>query len=345
MRHPRIEQSIEQVGDQVHGDHDERDQEERALRERVVAGRDRLHEQSPEARPAEDGFHHHVGADVGPDRQREGGQDRQQRVTGRVIDHDAPLRETLHTSHGDELLVHDVDHRRTHEEQRQALKIEGDRQRGQRDVHEEVAREDALELAGVHGAGTVRAAGRKPAEPEREHREQDHAEPELRRRARRKRDRNRDALDPGAALPREIGARQDAERVGDQKTAKREDDRVRQDRKDDSHHRLATVERRPEFALHEVPEIDDVLFPERPMEPELLDDQSLLVGREGLADVGREWVAGHQSEHQEQDRDDGPQHEHAMKEPPPDEAHRDRPLCILRRAYSPGLRVSFTPAG
>ena len=43
-------------------------------------------------------------------------------------------------------------------------------------------------------------------------------------------------------------------------------------------HRLAAVERGAELALHEVAEIDDVLLPQRPIEPELPHDEVLLLG-------------------------------------------------------------------
>src|SRR3954453_4140142 len=94
MRHPRVEETVEEVGDEVHDDHDERDEEERALGERVVARRDRLDEEAAETGPAEDGLDDDVGADVRPDREAEGGQHRKERVPRRVVDDDAPFRKS-----------------------------------------------------------------------------------------------------------------------------------------------------------------------------------------------------------------------------------------------------------
>ena len=63
MRDPRIEHAVEHVGDEVHRDDHQRDQEEGALRQRVVV---RLHgadQQPPEPRPAEDRLDHDVAAE------------------------------------------------------------------------------------------------------------------------------------------------------------------------------------------------------------------------------------------------------------------------------------------
>jgi hypothetical protein len=64
MRHPRVEEDVEEVGDEIHDDHDEGDEEERALGERVVARRHRLNQEPAEAWPAEDGLDDDVGADA-----------------------------------------------------------------------------------------------------------------------------------------------------------------------------------------------------------------------------------------------------------------------------------------
>src|SRR5215211_8245817 len=92
MRHPRVEETVEEVGDEIHDDHDEGDEEERALGKRLVARRHRLNEEPAEAGPTEDSLDDDVGADVRSDREGEGGQHREKRVPGRVVDDDPPFR-------------------------------------------------------------------------------------------------------------------------------------------------------------------------------------------------------------------------------------------------------------
>ena len=87
-----------------------------------------------------------------------------------------------------------------------------------------------------------------------------------------------DALDPGAALPGEIGADQHAEER--RRRAGRSKVRISVFGRTDStmlEHRLAAVEGDAELALHEVAEIDHVLLPQRPIEAELAQDQVLLL--------------------------------------------------------------------
>ena len=108
------------------------------LRQRIVMRLNRLDEQAPEAGPAKDRLDHDIAADGVADAKREGRHDRQQRVARRMAhDHD-PLREALHAGHGDEILVEDFDHRRAHEQQRQALQIDRERQGRQEQVASEI---------------------------------------------------------------------------------------------------------------------------------------------------------------------------------------------------------------
>src|SRR3954447_1156450 len=102
----------------------------------------------------------------------------------------------------------------------------------------------------------------------------------------------------------------------------------------------AAMEGGAELALHEIAEIDDVLFPQRPIEAELLHDEVLLLGAQRLADIGGERIARHQPEHQEQDRRDRPQHEDAVQQAPPDEGHRYGPATVAARL---NLRASAPP--
>ncbi len=83
-----IEQAVGDVGQQVHRHVGDGNQQDASLDERVVAKRDRLNEQSPDARPRKDGFRDHRPGEDGAKLQPEDGDDRESgccetRVAGR----------------------------------------------------------------------------------------------------------------------------------------------------------------------------------------------------------------------------------------------------------------------
>ncbi len=118
--------------------------------------------------------------------------------------------------------------------------------------------EDAAPFARIEGAGLVGAAAGQPAEPEGEDGEQDHADPEFRRRAGRERRRDDDALGQRAALRGEPGPGEDAEGVGQQQPRDRQDQRVGKRGEDDVPDRLPPEEGDPEISLRQIGEIDQV---------------------------------------------------------------------------------------
>jgi hypothetical protein len=102
------------------------------------------------------------------DAEREGGDDGQQRVARGVVDDDAPFREALHARHGDELLMHHFQHVGAHQQERQALQVEGQGQDGQREMMDVVPRGDALPVVGIGQPRTAGTAGGEPAGVERQ---------------------------------------------------------------------------------------------------------------------------------------------------------------------------------
>jgi hypothetical protein len=56
MPDPGVHQPVEQVDDQVHDHHDQRDQEQPALHGRIVAAEDGIDHPLADARPGEDGL-------------------------------------------------------------------------------------------------------------------------------------------------------------------------------------------------------------------------------------------------------------------------------------------------
>src|SRR5436309_338965 len=55
----RIDETVHEVGEEIHGDVRHRDQKDAALHERIVAETDRLDQQAADARPREDGLGDH----------------------------------------------------------------------------------------------------------------------------------------------------------------------------------------------------------------------------------------------------------------------------------------------
>ena len=243
-------------------------------------------------------------------------------------------REALHARHGDELLVHHLQHVGAHQQQRQALQVEGERQDGQGEMMEVVPRDDALPVVGIGQARAAGAAGGEPAGVERQQRQQHHADPELGRGTRRQHGRHRDPFDPAAALPGEPGAGQHAEDVGDDQRGQRQDQRVGQHLEQDGEHRPALEEGQAELALQKIAEIDEVLLPHRLIEAELLEHRLLLVGVQVLVDERGERRARHQPEHEEQDGRDGQQRQRVVGE-----ALEDKLIYLQpARAPSPASR-------
>ncbi len=99
--------------------------------------------------------------------------------------------------------------------------------------------------------------------------------------------RDRGLLHDGAPTPCEVGAGQDAEGIGNDQRGKGEDQRVGQERYDTFGDGLAVTEALAEFALQEIAQVDEVLLPQRLIEPELRHQRVLLLGGEGGVDIGR----------------------------------------------------------
>ncbi len=190
---------------------------------------------------------------------------------------------------------------------------------------QKIEREDAVPFGGEARARRIGAARGKPAKAEGEDGEDQHAEPEIRHGARRQHDRDRHGFEHRAALPGEQRAEEAAKRIGDEQCGHGEQQRVRQHRDDEPRYRLAVAERQPEFALGGVLEKDQILLGERLIEAELLQHELALLAGEVRVDIGRRRIAGHQTEHQEQDGRDRPQYEQHVQEAPAEIGHAGQP--------------------
>src|SRR5690606_12441117 len=77
---PRVDESVDEVHEEVRGEHGERDHEERPLHEREVARLDRVEQELAQARVAEHLLHDDRARDHEPERDAEPGERREGRV-------------------------------------------------------------------------------------------------------------------------------------------------------------------------------------------------------------------------------------------------------------------------
>src|SRR5262245_16754852 len=105
MLDARVEPHIERVRGKGDGGHRGREEEGRALDDRVVAHEDGLDHQAPDAGPVEDGLRDHRTAQQGGDAQPEDGDDGDGGVFQDVAENHGGLREALRTRGAHEVLV------------------------------------------------------------------------------------------------------------------------------------------------------------------------------------------------------------------------------------------------
>src|SRR5574340_751454 len=97
MTYPGVDQAVQQVHQQVHADHDRRDQHHPALQGRIVAARDRFDQPLADAGPGKDGLGQHRAGQRSADLQPDDGHHRDQCIAQRVQPDHAPGGQTLRT--------------------------------------------------------------------------------------------------------------------------------------------------------------------------------------------------------------------------------------------------------
>ncbi|OEI69281.1 hypothetical protein Cus16_1120 [Curtobacterium sp. ER1/6] len=154
--HSRVERGVEQVREGACDEHEDRREEDRArCRVDVVVG-DALHEVLAHAVPAEDQFGDARAGQDQPERVREERRHRDERDPDAVPHDGRPARPALRPGRPDEVVRQDVEHRRPLVARVRRDGADGQRDRGEQQVHESVA-EDGEEPGHPRGVLTREA--------------------------------------------------------------------------------------------------------------------------------------------------------------------------------------------
>ena len=287
---PRIEDLVEQVGEQVQGDEDHADQQHAGHHRVHVAGQHVVGHVLAEPRPGEHRLDQHRAFEQPAVGQRHDRHELHPDVGEGVPPDRPPERQPLHPRRGDILLVQLVEH--------EAPRHPGDV--GERGEPEDRGRQDQVvdrvpedvPVPGERGVDQQEPGHRidhpvvevadppaaaDPAEPGVEDDQPDHAGPEDRHRMPEQRHHPHDVVGRPVLPHRRPDPERDAEAGPEQDREGRELDRRRHHRRDVLGHRLPGPERRPEVAAQRVAEIARELHVDRLVHPQLLVD--LLVGR------------------------------------------------------------------
>src|SRR6185437_13699537 len=95
IAHPRVEEAVEHVHEEVREDHHDRDEHHQVLHDRIVAPENRLHQEARDPGQVEDGLGHHEAADEERELDADHGHHREDRVLQRVAPDDHPARLAL----------------------------------------------------------------------------------------------------------------------------------------------------------------------------------------------------------------------------------------------------------
>src|SRR5262245_9969253 len=199
----RVEEHVDDVGQQIRGEHDERDDEEDALDQRVVLTEYGLVEHIADARIRE----HDLGQQrTGHDKaqcQREARHGRQDGVAGRVPD-DLARRQHLGLGEQHIVLVGDGDHHVSHADDPPGQRRTDDGHARQDRVMQRVSQERAVEADGGV-LELVSAVVREPLQVLREEQQQQRGQEEIRHRLEERADRQH-TFQPRSTAPRDDGA-------------------------------------------------------------------------------------------------------------------------------------------
>ena len=181
------------VDQQVHRHVGDRDQQDAALHQRVVAEADRLNQQPADARPREDRLGDDRAGQHGAELQAEDRDDRDQAVAERVPEHGARARHAARPRRQHVELAQLLEHARARHPRQHRRQRRAERDRRQHQVRQRAA-----------------ARHRQPAERHREHDRQQRPEPEVRHRDAEQRQRRRGVIDARAGPHRRDDPERDA---------------------------------------------------------------------------------------------------------------------------------------
>ena len=297
--HPRVDEAIGEVGQQVHQDDGEGVDDHHALQHRVVALVERADDQLAQARPVEDDLGQHRVADqdaeIEPDDRDHGNE----AVAEGVAPDDGARRHALGARRADVILAEHLEHRRARHPRDIGGHDDGEIDGGEREVAQSLDR--IVERPG--------ADHREPAQLDGKDEEQQDRRDEAGKRKAEQRADAGDIVDPGVAAQRRPDAERDADERAEHDRRHRQVDRVGQDVAHLFDDRLAGHQRVAPFAAHGVDEEVDVLRADR-----LVDAQAVahvgerlrarLIAEDRLRRIARQHARQHEDdgEHREQRR-------------------------------------------
>src|SRR5438445_10972518 len=106
---PRIENAVEHVDQQIGEDHDDGDEHDEVLHDRIITPENRLHQEARDPRQIEDGLGDHEAADEKRELDADDGDDREQRVLERVTPDDDASGLSLGPRGPDVVLAHHLE--------------------------------------------------------------------------------------------------------------------------------------------------------------------------------------------------------------------------------------------
>ncbi len=252
---------VDHICQEVGGQHHQGDDHEDPLHQRVVQLPEGVEEMEADPGIVEDDLNQDLAGDHKADRDREVGDDGQERVAGRVPHH-PPGRQTLGRGDQDEVFIHGRDHLVAHRENEAGDRGEDHRRRGQ-----DCVAEDADDVGQVQSWGdrvdVVSEQARKPLEHRpglTEDQDQHQGEEEVRKRLEERGDRHH-PLDQRAAAPSHQNSDRRARHEADGRGDHEQPQSPRQVREDEAAHRGVFGPRMAEVAMQKVAPVPDVLVP------------------------------------------------------------------------------------
>src|SRR3989449_7333139 len=274
----RIEHSVQDVSDDVcENDEDGQDEEDRA-REEVVLVQDCLEKGIAQAEVGKDLFEDDRASDREREGNREGCHHGQIRVPRRMPPPHNTLRKSLRPRSENEVLAHDLEHRRLHEQDRAGCRNEDEGEHRERCVHKEVG-ELEQDTPGVEERsremrrrplGVAETAQGEPVRREGEDPKEDQPNPERWHVIEEKARDDRGALRDLSPFPCDVPADKDPHRVLEHRRASEEEERSRGRVRDDVPHGPSFQEGRSEVEGEHVAQILEEGYERRVVDSELL---------------------------------------------------------------------------
>src|SRR6476469_7924511 len=112
VRDSRISLGVRQIGNEIHENEDNGQEENGSIDRRQIASGNGVHDVSPDSRPRKDRLGKNRTGEIVPEVETEHGDNRDQRITKRVSSNDDALAQSLFAGGSDEIAAKYLEHRR-----------------------------------------------------------------------------------------------------------------------------------------------------------------------------------------------------------------------------------------